>query len=341
MTQPQLEPTAGNRLSGAQRFERLVLVVAFIGLVLTGLPQKYASESWAELAIRVMGGIESVRILHRLMAILLIAESLYHLLAVAYRRFVLEQRIDYLPGVRDLRALWDQFLDNLGMKAAAPSEGRYTRRIEYLALVVSIILLALTGLILWNPVAAAAFLSGGTIPVARRIHSDHALLLVLFIVMWRVFVVWLWRPTTPAASVEPAAEAPGAVIAGRRRRFLPLAGLVVLAAAAGLLWFVTLEQTAIDTVPRRQAAVFAPQALPQTGDPNIGAVLWGTLRCAFCHGEQANGGPKGEPALRRADLTFEAFYERVRRGSEKMPAFGTEELPDGYLIHLWAWLSQQ
>jgi hypothetical protein len=44
--------------------------------------------------------------------------------------------------------------------------------------------------------------------------------------------------------------------------------------------------------------------------------------------------------LRNPDLTFEAFYEQVRIGRGEMPTFTEEELPDGYLVHLWAWITQ-
>ncbi len=44
--------------------------------------------------------------------------------------------------------------------------------------------------------------------------------------------------------------------------------------------------------------------------------------------------------LRGADLTFTAFYEQARVGRGEMPSFSDRELPDGYLVHLWAWLME-
>jgi cytochrome c553 len=131
-----------------------------------------------------------------------------------------------------------------------------------------------------------------------------------------------------------------AQVAARRQRFVLIWGAVCVLALVGLVWYLTYEQTAINTVPRREAAVFMPQMRPQEGDPEVGAAIWETLRCAFCHGAQAEGGPDGQPALRGAPrLTFEAFVQRVRVGTQDMPSFSPEELPDGYLIHLWAWLT--
>ncbi|MBI5929624.1 MAG: hypothetical protein HY862_09965 [Chloroflexi bacterium] len=48
------------RFSPRQRFEHFVLIVAFVGLVLTGLPQKYADHNWAQTLVKLLGGIENI-----------------------------------------------------------------------------------------------------------------------------------------------------------------------------------------------------------------------------------------------------------------------------------------
>lgn len=328
-------------LSAAARFERLVFVVAVVGLALTGLPQRYTQERWAEITLVLLGGVESARILHRLLAVLLLAVAIYHVLAISYQRWVLGRHLALFPQLRDWRALFDRVRFNLGLKTTAP-EGRYALRIEYLVVVISVFILVLTGLILWNPVSVTSRLPGETIPTARTVHSDHALLFVAFLVLWELLVIVLWRSRRQSEAAAPG-EYPltEAQVNRRRRLFLPVAGLVAVVLTAGLIAFLTAEQTAINTVPRRQAAVFAPQLMPETGDARVGAAVWASSRCAFCHGVEAGGGVDGQPALRGSDLTFDAFYEQVRRGSQTMPAFSREELPDGYLLHLWTWLSQQ
>ncbi|MBI5666867.1 MAG: c-type cytochrome [Chloroflexi bacterium] len=332
--QPESRP-----LSAAARFERLALVLAVVGLALTGLPQRYTQERWAEITLVLLGGIESARILHRLLAVLLLAVAIYHVLAVSYQRWVLGRHLALLPRLRDWRALLDRVLYNLGFKANAP-EGRYALRIEYLVVVISVVILALTGLMLWNPIAVTSRLPGETIPTARSIHSDHALLFVVFLVLWELLVLGLWRARQQPDTAQLETPARSAEQVSRRQRlFVPLAVLMTVLVVAGLTVFLTAEQTAIPTVPRREAIVFAPQLLPESGDARVGAAVWATSRCAFCHGADAGGGVDGQPALRGSDLTLDAFYEQVRRGSETMPAFSREELPDAYVLHLWTWLS--
>ncbi|MFN8528559.1 MAG: c-type cytochrome [Anaerolineae bacterium] len=317
-----------------QRIDRLAVIIAIIGLALTGLPQKFASASWAHGAFVLLGGIESARILHRFFALLLIAGAAFHVGAFLYRRIVTHERRE-AAGNAVAKAL-QQILINLGLRRADSTDYRFVLRLEYWVLVISVLLMIITGLVLWKPVVVTNVLPAVTIPLFLSLHGDHALALIVFLVVWRIGIAVLWRPKP--LGVEPAADDSG--ISQRRRSFMPVALAVfgVLAVILGL--YITSSQTAISTVLPRSEEVFAPQAIPEAGDANVGAALWQTLRCAFCHGEYAEGGSEGQPALRGTGLSFEAFYHQVRVASGDMPAFSAEELPDGYVLHLYTWLTQ-
>jgi cytochrome b subunit of formate dehydrogenase/mono/diheme cytochrome c family protein len=342
--QNSVQPAGRPRLSPAQQFERLVLVIAFVGLILSGLPQRYPTEGWSHILFVIGGGIESMRILHRFFALLLFAEVLYHVLTISYRWFVRRIPFALLPGVKDVRALVRRVrLNFAGNDPEQPPQYGFMLKFEWLVIAFSVIVLGITGLILWNPIAATGVLPGAAIPTSLNIHSDQALLTVVLLVLLRFGILLLWRPNRAALYADAEARAaavPPERVQSRRRVFLPVA-LIVAGVAVFLLGaYLTSDQTAIDTVPRREAVIYAPNAVPDEGDPHIGEVLWGSLRCSFCHGPQGTGGPNGEPDIRRPDLTFEAFYQQVRTGLGDMPAFGAEDLPDGYMVHLWAYLTQ-
>ncbi len=350
------------RFSATQRFEHLVLLVAFIGLALTGLPQRFASEAWAQTFVKGLGGIESLRIVHRFMAALLMAEVIYHIGVISYKLYVLRQPATMIPRIRDGRDLINWVRNNLGLRAEPPAMPRYNfgNKLKYWGVAISAIILMVTGLILWNPVSASRVLSGETIPAAQVIHSDQAWLTVLILAIWYAYSILFRRPNLSMFTgklsrqamledhaeeleriedgdlpVPPSAES----VASRRRVFMPVALVVGIIVVGGLARYLTSEQSAITTVPRHEEAIYAPRARPIAGDANVGAALWPTLRCAFCHGPEARGGLDGAPALRGSALTFEKLYTQVRKGSDKMPAFRQDELPDGYLTHLWAWLA--
>lgn len=273
------------RFTPVQRLQHLVLIVSFTVLALTGLPQKYASTGFDEWLIALMGGIESVRIAHRIAAFALMAATILHVVDVAYRLFVERVRLAMLPGVEDLRQAWQVVRYNLGLGGQRPRMGRYTfeEKVEYWSLVWGTLLMIVTGFMLWNPIATTRFLPGQFIPAAQVVHGGEAVLAVLAIVIWHGYGVHLrhfnrsmftgtmteaeMREEHPAELEEILAgrvpPLPEPALRRRRlRRFVPVASVALLALFTGLWYFVTFEQTAIPTVPRQVPTERAAQAAP-------------------------------------------------------------------------------
>ena len=63
------------RFTGLDRVEHWLMVVSFTMLAVTGLPQKFAGHPIAEGTISFFGGIEMVRVLHHLFAVVLVLET--------------------------------------------------------------------------------------------------------------------------------------------------------------------------------------------------------------------------------------------------------------------------
>ncbi|HEC22161.1 MAG TPA: hypothetical protein ENI95_04515, partial [Chloroflexi bacterium] len=116
---------AFQRFTLSQRIEHIILVVAFTGLALTGLPQKFALQPWAETMIAFMGGIERVRIIHRVMAAVLMLETIYHGGVVTYKLYVLRQPPYMLPSFQDVRDMIYIIAYNLGLRDERPKMGRF------------------------------------------------------------------------------------------------------------------------------------------------------------------------------------------------------------------------
>ncbi|MEZ4670577.1 MAG: cytochrome b/b6 domain-containing protein [Anaerolineae bacterium] len=352
------------RFSPSQRFEHIILLVTFTGLALTGLPQKYGEQAWAQTMVQVMGGIESVRVLHRFLATLLMAEAIFHGGVISYKIFVLGKRASMIPSLRDARDVINWIAFNLGLRKSHPHLPRYNfgEKAEYLAVVWGTVIMVITGFMMWNPIATTTFVSGVAVPAARAAHGAEAVLAVLSIVTWHMYNVHFKRfnrsmftgKLSNEAMLEEHAEElehlehgdgsmalPEEVLAKRKRRFWPYAAVMTAVLGIGLLWFITFENSAIQTVPRVDTVIFAPQVTLSSGDAAVGAAIWPNLRCGFCHGADATGGPDA-PALRGTDVSFDDFFTQVRAGEgDKMPAFGAGEIPDAYLLHLWTWLKDK
>jgi cytochrome b subunit of formate dehydrogenase/mono/diheme cytochrome c family protein len=359
--QPAAAPqTQYKRFGAGQRFEHIVLLVTFTGLALTGLPQTYAHTDIGRGLIALMGGIESIRIVHRVLATILMAESIYHGGILSYKAFVLGRRAAMLPGLRDMRDAINWVLYNLGFRAEHPHMPRYNfgEKAEYLAVVWGTIIMVITGFMMWNPIAASRLLPGEFIPAARAAHAAEAVLAVVSILIWHMWNVHIRRfnrsmftGNLPRAAMEeehaeelaaiergePMFTNPPEVVAQRKRYFFPYAFVMTTLLVAGLYWFVTLETTAITTLPERSTS-YTTDIDPTTGDAESGAIVWVEQECAVCHGANADAQEieVGFSIVER-EITFAEFITATRLGPAEMPAYPVSTLSDENIAHLWAW----
>lgn len=361
-TTTQTQPHTYRRFSPVQRFEHMILLVTFTGLALTGLPQRYADQMWAQSLIGIMGGIESIRIVHRILATILMAEAIFHGGVITYKLFVLGRRATMLPGIRDLRDAIHWVLFNLGLRREHPHLPRYNfgEKAEYLAVVWGTAIMIITGYMLWNPISTTNLLPGEVIPAARAAHSGEALLAVLSIIVWHMYNVHVRRfnrsmftgnlsreameeehaeelEAIERGQVEP--ELPATVFARRKRLFWPYAIIVTIILVSGLIFFITYEETAIVTLPQRET-VFTVNVNPSAGDADRGETAWQTAECASCHGPEADGGtsPIGVSIVER-QIGLEEFVRAIRLGPAEMPGYSTAKLSDDQVADLWAWFA--
>jgi formate dehydrogenase gamma subunit len=273
-------PQHYDRFNLAQRIEHIILLVSFTALSITGLPQMFSLQPWATFMIDAMGGIETVRIIHRTSAVLLIVGTIYHFVAVAYRLYVRRVAMTMLPGLQDVKDGLQALGHNVGLVKTPPRMGRYNfgEKVEYWAVIWGTVVMVLTGFMLWNPIATTSFLPGQFIPAAKAAHGGEALLAVLSIITWHFYNVHVKRfnrsmftgkisheemEEEHALELEEiergqrlAADAEG--VRRRRRLFTPAAAVITTILLIGLYFFVTYEQTAITTVPRQEIDVFTP-----------------------------------------------------------------------------------
>ena len=308
------------RFTLAQRIEHLTQLVSFTILAVTGLPQKFVTAPWAEGMIVALGGIEQVRIMHRVAATILLLATVYHLVMLGYKLYVTRVKLTMLPALKDAVDAWQVFAHNIGLSKVWPKMGRFTfeEKVEYWAFVWGTVVMAATGFILWNPIATARFLPGEFIPAAKAAHGGEALLAVLSILIWHFYGVHFRRFnksmwTGKLSEEEMRHEHPlelADIEAGtatrpvdptdlrqRQRRFLPVASIASVILLAGVAWFVSFEETAIATIPALPTVeAFAPQTptpIPPTPTPPpVESLTWngyiGTLfatKCTSCHGE--------------------------------------------------------
>lgn len=222
-----------------------VMIVSFIGLVITGMPQKFADQAWAKGVVMIVGGVERVRWLHHLLGTIMALQLVWHLLEGLWLHLVRRLPMPMVPRLKDVTDFRDQVRFNLGVADEPPAMARYTfaEKLEYLALVWGTVLMVATGLMLLYPVRLSSLVPGEFILAAKAAHGGEAILAFLSILTWHAYFVHFrhWNTAIFTGSLDEhayAEEHPVELAALRRGDSptpLPLrAGRVLMFAVAAL-----------------------------------------------------------------------------------------------------------
>lgn len=176
------------RFNRVDRINHALVIISFFGLTLTGLPLLYADKQWAKVLASMLGGVNSCGILHRLFAIMLIANFVIHGVGVI-RRIRKYGFFKLLFGPTTMLPRWKDVTDCIGMfrwffrGGKKPKFDRWTywEKFDYVAEVGGSGIIGVTGLLLWFPEFFGTFLPGWMFNVATIIHGYEALLAIGFI----------------------------------------------------------------------------------------------------------------------------------------------------------------
>lgn len=185
------------------RIQHALMALSFILLVITGFPLRFAQAGMTQVIVKVFGGIAVASILHRIGAVILIVSSIYHLgylMICALRgRFSWEM----LPGIKDFKHFVQHVAYYVGLRKELPYFGRYSyiEKFEYWAVMWGSLVMILTGLVLWFPVAAATRLDPRAINIALIFHDYEALLAAVAIFIWHFYQVHFNPHVFPMSTV--------------------------------------------------------------------------------------------------------------------------------------------
>ena len=264
----------------ARRIEHWTMMLSFTILAITGLPQRFSSSPISIAFVGILGGIETLRTIHHIAAVVMMLGTAWHLLVFGYMSYVRRTRLTMLPTLQDAKDGWQALLYNIGRAKTPPQMGRYTfeEKMEYWAFVWGAIIMGLTGFMMWNPIATTRILPGEVIPAAKAAHGGEALLAVLAIIVWHMYGVHIKRFnrsmfTGKMTEEEMLHEHPleladikagmvdrpldDATLRKRQRVYLPIAAVLALFMLLGVYGFVSAEQSALTTVERQVPTVVA------------------------------------------------------------------------------------
>jgi cytochrome b subunit of formate dehydrogenase len=190
------------RWTAVERMQHLVLLGSFIGLAVTGFALRFPSAWWVK--IIGLGGSEVVRAsLHRALAVILIAVSVYHVAWVLISRRGRVALRGMAPRGSDLVEFVQNMAFHLRLRRERPAYDvyDYTQKAEYWALVWGTWVMALTGFVLWIPTIATSWLPAWTVRVSEVVHFYEAILAVSAIVVWHFFYVIFLPSEYPMSTI--------------------------------------------------------------------------------------------------------------------------------------------
>jgi formate dehydrogenase subunit gamma len=191
------------RFIASELTTHVVLFGSLIILSITGLTLKY-HESWlSQWIIRIEGGVLFRGVIHRTAALLLIAVFVYHVLCVVFTRRGREFLGDMAVTRKDFADFRDLVKYNLGLRREMPRFDRFTciEKLQYWASGIAVILLSLSGFILWFETSFMIILPKWVMDLNRMVHSFEATVVFLILVVWHLYNVHLNPRVFPMSRV--------------------------------------------------------------------------------------------------------------------------------------------
>jgi cytochrome b subunit of formate dehydrogenase len=136
-----------------------------------------------------------VQTIHRVAAVVLILEVIYHLGVAIYQMARRRLSTDIFITWQDVRSAGQMLAYLLFIRKEKPAFGKYNfeEKITYWFIFIGVGIMVVTGLILWFPETITWVLPGSVVPASKMAHSTEAIVAAIFIVLWHFFHVHLER----------------------------------------------------------------------------------------------------------------------------------------------------
>jgi formate dehydrogenase subunit gamma len=177
------------RFSQYRVVEHWLHAVVFILLVITGISQKFHTYDLSQWLVFHLGGIDAVRLMHRVAGFVLIILFIQHLVVAVVGIIRLRWQASMMIQMKDFQDAVTNLKYYFGIKnhPAACDRYDYKQKFDYWGVLVSNLIMIVTGLVLWFPITTSKYLYGEFIPAANVIHTNQSLLVVLIIAIWHVY----------------------------------------------------------------------------------------------------------------------------------------------------------
>jgi cytochrome b subunit of formate dehydrogenase len=213
------------------RLAHACLIVSFVVLVYTGFALKYPESFWAAPLLAWEDRFGFRGLLHRSAAVLMLGALAIHIVHLMLSRRARRCIAGMKPGLHDLVELRERVSWFVGRRPEAPKSPLlgYPEKAEYLALMWGIVVMTITGFMLWFENPMLRWFPKWVGDVATAIHFYEAILASLAIVVWHFYFVifdplvypmdlaWLTGREHPARAAERSSGSSSALVGGSGR----------------------------------------------------------------------------------------------------------------------------
>ena len=177
------------RFSPVQRAEHVAVMLLFAVLSLTGLPQKFFDQRWAQVLMGWLGGVDTARWFHRAAGVMFAVLVVAHLVRLVWGVAFGGSHFSMVPNRQDFRDAIITLRYYLGASDQQAKFDRfdYRQKFEYWGLVMGAAVVVSTGIVLLYPLELTRFLPGELVPAAQVAHSNEGLLAFLVVIIWHIY----------------------------------------------------------------------------------------------------------------------------------------------------------
>ncbi len=187
------------RFNVIERIQHVILFTTFLLLTFTGWALKYpeVTVEHAKWWVSMWGGAKTAGIIHRIAGIVMLLDFIWHVLYLAYMLFTgkmkLRKDTTIIPLPKDVTDLLKNLLYFVGLSKEKPKFGRfsYIHKFDYWAVFWGMGIIGLSGLFLAFPVHSSYLFPMWSVnwiwEVISIMHSDEALLAIVFILFWHFY----------------------------------------------------------------------------------------------------------------------------------------------------------
>lgn len=174
--------------------QHFLIFVTFLALASTGLTLHFSDLWWAPLVMKLFGGPDIARAIHRGSAVIMIVASIYHLftIIVGTLKRTMKKRFEIkrtqIPRLKDAQDIVHDIKYFLGKEQHRPKMEKfmYKQKLHYLAILWGTVVLITAGTTLLYPELMATIWPNPRFAqdLARLMHADEAIMAITVVVFW-------------------------------------------------------------------------------------------------------------------------------------------------------------